>query len=116
MFVDSLRSLHHSCEADKGPLTASLPTPLLSPLPTTLYAPLSASQSQVEPRSIALTLNGESRVVAATNVAELLVELNLQGKRVALERNRALVSRDTYEQTLLQSGDAIEIVTFVGGG
>jgi len=33
-----------------------------------------------------------------------------------VERNEAIVPRSTYAQTLLESGDALEIVHFIGGG
>ncbi len=49
-------------------------------------------------------------------VAQLISRLALTPRRVAIERNRKLVPRATYDQTVLSDGDQIEIVTFVGGG
>jgi thiamine biosynthesis protein ThiS len=46
----------------------------------------------------------------------LLTELNLPPRRVAVELNRQLVRRAAFGQTTLREGDALEIVTLVGGG
>ena len=64
-----------------------------------------------------VTINGESRSVAsATTVADLLGELGLDPRRVAVECNKLLVRRAAFDQTSLGDGDVLEIVTFVGGG
>lgn len=66
---------------------------------------------------IALTVNGESRSFPGPlNAADLLEQLALAGKRVALERNGEIVPRSQYAQTPLATGDAVEIVVAVGGG
>jgi len=66
--------------------------------------------------SIAITVNGEGRSVAAgTTVAALIDVLGLAG-RVAVERNREVVPRAHHATTVLGDGDRLEIVTFVGGG
>jgi len=66
---------------------------------------------------IALTINGESRSFSGPlNAADLLEQLALAGKRVALERNGEIVPRSQYAQTPLATGDAVEIVVAVGGG
>ncbi len=49
-------------------------------------------------------------------VAALLEKLSLEARRVAVERNKLLVRRATFEQTLLADDDELEIVTLVGGG
>ena len=62
-------------------------------------------------------LNGAPRSVAPdTTVADLVGELGLQPGRFAVEVNRAIVPRSTHAVQRLAAGDAIEIVTFVGGG
>ncbi len=66
--------------------------------------------------SIAITINGESRNVAAMNIESLLSELNLSGRKLAIELNRELVPRERFSETSLSEGDCIEIVQFVGGG
>lgn len=71
--------------------------------------------------SVTLTLNGESRVFdgpadGPLSVAALLVVLGLDTKKVAVERNEEIVPRSRYAETWLGSGDALEIVHFIGGG
>ena len=64
-----------------------------------------------------LTINGESRqVVEGSTVAELLEELRLGGKPVAVEVNLELVPRQRHAEHYLSEGDRLEIVTLVGGG
>lgn len=65
---------------------------------------------------IEIQLNGELKVVAATNVEELLRQLNLVGRKVAVELNKEVVSRGTYAATKLSPGDQVEVIHFVGGG
>ena len=63
-----------------------------------------------------IQINGEPvRVEAGTTIAGLLQLRKLLPKNVAVERNRRLVRAEQY-QTLLEEGDRIEIVSFVGGG
>ena len=64
-----------------------------------------------------IQLNGENHELAETcTLAELLRELSLTPQRVAIELNRSVVRRDQWEQTILNEGDRVEIVHFVGGG
>ena len=66
---------------------------------------------------IALIINGQPRSFAAPlNVAGLIEQLELQGKRVALERNGEIVPRGQFDLLELNDGDALEIVVAVGGG
>ena len=62
-------------------------------------------------------LNGEPRdVPESLNLASLLEFLNLSADRVAVERNREIASRSTWGKTIVQPGDRLEVVHFVGGG
>jgi thiamine biosynthesis protein ThiS len=62
-------------------------------------------------------LNGEPREVPEnSSLATLLAWLNLPADRVAVERNREIASRSTWAATLIQPGDHLEVVHFVGGG
>lgn len=64
-----------------------------------------------------ITVNGETRRVApGTTVSDLLAQLGLGERRVAVERNRDVVPRARHAEELLAAGDRLEIVTFVGGG
>ncbi len=62
-------------------------------------------------------VNGESRnIEQAGSVAELLIELGLAEKRVAVERNGELVPRSRHAQQPIEEGDRVEIVQAIGGG
>ncbi|MBR4124719.1 MAG: sulfur carrier protein ThiS, partial [Victivallales bacterium] len=50
------------------------------------------------------------------NLAEYLAVQGYEVTRLAVERNGEIVPKAQYAQTVLQDGDAIEIVRFVGGG
>jgi len=64
-----------------------------------------------------IEVNGKSREVSAgTSVADLLTELELDGRLVVVELNRQIVRRTERNEVGLQPGDRIEIVHFVGGG
>ncbi|NQW02491.1 MAG: sulfur carrier protein ThiS [Acidobacteria bacterium] len=64
-----------------------------------------------------ITLNGESREwPRAQSIEHLLLDLNLDGRVVAVELNRLVVKRGRYVDTLVDDGDEVEIVSFVGGG
>jgi len=68
-------------------------------------------------RTIELTVNGETRRFDdAPDVARLLEQLELAGKKVAVEMNGEIVPRSQYAQTPLAEGDTLEIVVAVGGG
>jgi sulfur carrier protein len=66
---------------------------------------------------VRLTVNGEERVFGeAATVAELVAELGLDPRKVAVERNLEIVPRSAYGATPLGDGDRLEIVHFIGGG
>ena len=63
-----------------------------------------------------LKVNGEDREVpVGASVSSLLKDAKLLPRQVAVEVNRRLRRGDRYDEPL-QQGDAVEIVTFVGGG
>ena len=64
-----------------------------------------------------IRVNGEPiELPAPLSVAALLAQLDIDGRRVAVEHNGLVVKRDRYESLLVRAGDEIEIVNFVGGG
>ena len=65
-----------------------------------------------------IVLNGQRRELDGdqANVADLIRELGLEDKRIAVERNEEIVPRSRYADTPLADGDKIEIVGAVGGG
>ncbi len=66
---------------------------------------------------IQVTINGQPREIpVGMSVAALVEELGFAGKRVAVERNGAIVPRSQHAQARLEAADSIEIVVAVGGG
>jgi thiazole synthase len=64
-----------------------------------------------------VTINGEQRSLsAATSLENLLIDLKIDPRKVAVERNLEIVPRSTYGVVQIQSGDKLEIVHFIGGG
>jgi sulfur carrier protein len=66
---------------------------------------------------ITLQVNGRSLTVnPPMTAAQLIAQLELTGKRVALERNGEIVPKSQFAQQRLEDGDQLEIVVAVGGG
>ena len=61
-------------------------------------------------------INGETFDVAGKTVAEYLATTSYDMKRIAVERNGDIVPKALYDKTVLDDGDSIEVVSFVGGG
>jgi thiamine biosynthesis protein ThiS len=66
---------------------------------------------------LTITVNGDTREIAGPlTVAELLSQLEIDVRRVAVEHNLVVLRRTAFDQALVREGDQIEIVNFVGGG
>ena len=64
-----------------------------------------------------IRLNGDSHEVAAPlSVAALLEQLDIDARRVAVELNLIVVKKAAYDSSVINEGDEVEIVNFVGGG
>lgn len=64
-----------------------------------------------------LVINGKEQTFNdGLNLAQLVEQLGMKGDRVAVELNREIVPRAQWIDTLLNDGDRLEIVHFVGGG
>lgn len=64
-----------------------------------------------------ITLNGDPFELSATlTVSQLLTQLQIDSRRVAVEHNFIVLKRTAYDTTQLAEGDQVEIVNFVGGG
>lgn len=71
--------------------------------------------SGFEPMQI--IVNGQDRVVQpGASVADLVVALELVGRRIAVEHNGEIVPKSAHATTPLGEGDRLEIVVAVGGG
>jgi len=79
----------------------------------TVTQPLSTSSAA----AVSIRVNGTPRSVpAGHSVADLVGDMKLEGKRIAVERNGEIVARSRYTQVMLADGDLLEIVGAVGGG
>ena len=64
-----------------------------------------------------LTINGEARELPpVATLSELIAALELDTRKVAVERNLEIVPRSLHAATPVADGDRIEIVHFIGGG
>ncbi|MCI5492593.1 MAG: sulfur carrier protein ThiS [Lachnospiraceae bacterium] len=61
-------------------------------------------------------INGEDCNAAGMFLSDYLKENGYKLVRIAVERNGEIVPKAMYDQTLLADGDALEVVSFVGGG
>ena len=61
-------------------------------------------------------VNGDHRDVSSGTILGLIEELGFDVRKVAVERNLAIVPRSLHATTALEDGDRIELVQFVGGG
>jgi len=61
-------------------------------------------------------INGRELEIAGKTLAEYLASTDYDQKRIAVERNGEIVPKAKYGETVLEDGDCVEIVSFVGGG
>ncbi len=61
-------------------------------------------------------VNGTKLDIAGKTVTEYLATTNYDSGRIAVERNGDIVFKSKYDVTVLEDGDSLEIVSFVGGG
>ena len=62
-------------------------------------------------------MNGDPfEVPGSLTVTELLVRLDIDSRRVAVEHNLVVLKHAAFDETVVTDGDEIEIVNFVGGG
>jgi sulfur carrier protein len=67
--------------------------------------------------SMSIIINGSRRdLISGTTIQHLLHSLKMEPDRVAVELNRTILPKADFEKTVLQNGDCVEIVQFVGGG
>ena len=64
-----------------------------------------------------IQLNGNPHEInTETNLNQLLDKLKIQKTKVAIELNGVIVEKNKYQKVILNKGDKVEIVHFIGGG
>ena len=63
-----------------------------------------------------VTINGSPEACAGMTLSAWLEQAGYTTGRIAVERNGDIVPRTQYADTVLQDGDSVEVVRFVGGG
>lgn len=64
-----------------------------------------------------MRVNGkESPLIAPQTLLDYLTAAGFNVQRVVVERNGAIITRDHFADTMLEDGDKLEVVQFVGGG
>ena len=67
--------------------------------------------------TLSIRVNGDLRHLAAgSTIADLLAELGLGTRRVAIAVNRGVIPRSLHGERVLEAGDRVEILEAVGGG
>jgi|TARA_B100000401_G_C52772138_1_gene703778 thiamine biosynthesis protein ThiS len=64
-----------------------------------------------------ITLNGEKITLeTGSNIVNLIDKLDLDVDKLAIERNLEIVPKSKFAMTIIEEGDKLEIVHFIGGG
>ena len=64
-----------------------------------------------------ITLNGEKFTLeTGSNIVNLIDKLDLNTDKLAIERNLEIVPKSKFAMTIIEDGDKLEIVHFIGGG
>lgn len=61
-------------------------------------------------------INGCEQAATGKSVADVIDEMNIDIRTIAVELNEEIVSKADYDSTTLKDGDVLEVVSFVGGG
>ena len=66
---------------------------------------------------ILIQVNGsEQSIAAGSSLSQIISALQLEGRRIAVEHNEAIVPKSAYATTQVEQGDVLEIVHAIGGG
>lgn len=64
-----------------------------------------------------ITINGSEHFLKQpVSVEQLVEELQLDPRKIAIEHNLCIVPANEYDTTFIQEGDVLEVVAFIGGG
>lgn len=67
--------------------------------------------------TVKITINGDdAEFEAPISISALLAALELDARKIAVEHNLSIVPRSQFDRVVIQDGDKLEIVNFVGGG
>ncbi len=61
-------------------------------------------------------INGNDCDISGMTISQYLKATDYDLKFIAVERNEEIVPKDQYDEIIIQNGDVIEVVSFVGGG
>ena len=61
-------------------------------------------------------INGCEQAANGKSVVDIINEMNIDKRTIAVELNEEIVSKADYDKTTLKDGDVLEVVSFVGGG
>ena len=61
-------------------------------------------------------VNGELLPIEGKTLAEYLETTTYDSTKIAVECNGTIITKSSYDQTILKDGDTLEVVRFVGGG
>ena len=62
------------------------------------------------------TINGENVNAVGKTIMQYIAEAGYNPERIVVERNLVILKQDEFASTVIQDGDTIEILSFVGGG
>ena len=63
-----------------------------------------------------ISVNGKEISFNGNTLKDLIQNYNLKPELIAVEKNREIVNKDSYDSEAVNEGDIIELVRFVGGG
>lgn len=63
-----------------------------------------------------ITVNGKVHDIESSNLLDFIIENGFDKERIAVELNGNIIKRGTYGNYIINNGDKVEIVCFVGGG
>lgn len=63
-----------------------------------------------------IKVNGKPESISVENLARYLQDRGLDPKALVVEHNGRVIQADRWAQTVLQEGDQLELLSFVGGG
>ena len=72
--------------------------------------------STIQERCMEIYLNGAVCDTSASHLMGLVKEQGLEPRAVIVEHNHGIIKQADWEQTVIQKGDTVELLSFVGGG